>query len=72
MCEYCGHGKPIISRISRDTKFPDWTEEIVAEIECNRLKFSLFIQPINEIWAPSIIEKEIRFCPMCGRKLEVE
>lgn len=70
MCKYCENRKPIISMISRDTKLPDMMEKIVAEIERNKVKISLFIQPIDEIWKPVIVEKEIRFCPMCGRELE--
>lgn len=72
MCKYCGHWEPIISIISRDTKLPDMMKKIVTEIECNRIKVSVFNQPINEIWAPVVVEAKVNFCPVCGAKMEEE
>ena len=66
MCEYCESGKPIISSIKQ---FSDRTESAVCEIKGHRLSSSVIIQTIYRVTPPATADCEIKFCPMCGRKL---
>lgn len=69
MCEYCENGKPIISNVKQ---FSDRAESIVGSIVGGKIIVSaLTLSPIVAI-PPAVAEVEIGFCPMYGRKLEVE
>lgn len=66
MCDYCEKEKPIISSVKN---FHDRTESVVCGIKGQNLSVSTLIQTAHSILTPAFAETEIRFCPMCGRKL---
>ena len=66
MREFCEGGKPIISSIKQ---FSDRTESAVCEIKGHSLSSSVMIQTIYCVTPPAMADCEIKFCPMCGRKL---
>lgn len=67
MCEYCKESKTIISSIKQ---FEDRIETVVGGIQGNKLKVSTIIQTAIQIPPPAFSETEIKYCPMCGRKLD--
>lgn len=67
MCEYCKESKTVISSIKQ---FEDRIETMVGGIQGNKLKVSAMIQTAIQICPPAFSETEIKFYPMCGRKLE--
>ena len=66
MCDCCEKEKPIISSVKQ---FHDRTESVVCGIKGKNLRVSALIQTAHGITPPASAETEIRFCPMCGRKL---
>lgn len=66
MCEYCENGKPIISSMKQ---FRDRIESVVCEIKGNCMTGSTLIQTAYGVTPLAVVETEIQFCPMCGRKL---
>ena len=66
MCDFCEKEKPIISSVKQ---FHDRTESVVCVIKGQNLRVSALIQTAHGITPPASAETEIRFCPMCGRKL---
>lgn len=66
MCDYCEKEKPIISSVKN---FHDRTESVVCGIKGKSLSVSTLIQTAHSIPTLASAETEIRFCPMCGRKL---
>lgn len=69
MCEYCENGKAIISSMRQ---FQDRNESVVCEIKGNCMTCSTLIQTAYGVTPPAVVETEIQFCPMCGRKLVEE
>lgn len=67
MCEFCKESKMVISSTKQ---FEDRIETMVGGIQGNKLKVSAMIQTAAQICPPAFSETEIKFCPMCGRKLE--
>ena len=66
MCDFCEKEKPIISSVKQ---FHDRTESTVCVIKGKNLRVSALTQTAHGITPPASAETEIRFCPMCGRKL---
>ncbi len=66
MCEYCENGKPIISSMKQ---FRDRIESVVCVIKGHCMTGSTLIQTAYVVTPPAVVETEIQFCPMCGRKL---
>ena len=74
MCEYCENREPIIHSIKQ---FQDRMESVVVGIDGCKMQTSTFIdgimvRSIRVFIPPAFADAEIRFCPMCGRKLEVD
>lgn len=68
-CEYCEESKAVISSIKQ---FKDRIETVVGGIQGNKLKVSTMIQTAMQIPPPAFSEAEIKYCPMCGRKLNTD
>lgn len=68
-CEYCEESKTVISSIKQ---FKDRIETVVVGIQGNKLKVSTMIQTAMQIPPPAFSETEIKYCPMCGRKLNTD
>ena len=69
MCEFCENGKPIISSIKQ---FRDRIESAVCVIKGNCMTGSTLMQTAYGVTPLAVVEVEIQFCPMCGRKLRIE
>lgn len=70
MCEYCENREPIISGCKM---FQHGIVNPIVGINHGKLETATIVQTAYAPpFPPFIAEAEIRFCPMCGRKLEVE